>query len=499
MWRVDQHAVHVEDRAGEPAVATSAVTARPAPRPARTSTVASAQLADLLADADPDRAVGALGVDRHIQPAVGEAEANRRPTELHGEREVLEAIGQPRREAEDVAADRGAEVPALYQVERAGHHPHVDALLGGAALDVADVALERHEEALPRALGVDPGQRGGVGDEAERRAVRGAGVVVLDVLASRVRGEVVPEPLEELGQLLLGEQEEEHDRIGLLGQLVAVRIVALGPKDPVEALDPAVVALAVPVPIEVRELPVSLELADDALAVERHQHLAAHVPPRGDLVVGQPEPGPQRPGAARRQQVENLRRGGADPRDHDVGVGVVPKAPLLRPRVLLVELVGPHHPMDLIAIAFGVVMRERGPEAGDLQHHLRPVVEHELGVAGRLVVVPDVVEDRGVHMALVVAEVPLPASRERVEVDDLGLLLAVAAALPRVHRAAVAGRPRRPAGLPEPARPVLEQVPADARQAEVEEREHVHLVPEDVTPVGLAVQAARDDTRIMLG
>ena len=329
--------------------------------------------------------------------------------------------------------------------------------------------------------------------------MRGAGVVVLDVPAHGVRAELVPEPLEQLAELLLGEQEEEHDRVGLLGQLVAVRVVALGPQDPVQSLDPAVVPLAVPVPVELRELLVSLELADDAVAVERHEHLAAHLRPCGDLVVGELDPAPQRLGAARREEAEDRRGGGADPGDHDVGVGVVAQPALRRPRVLLVELVGSHHPVDLVAVARGVVVRERGPEAGDLEHHLRPVVEHELDVAGRPVVVPDVVEDRRVHVALVVAEVRLPAPGERVEVHDLGLLLAVAAALPRVHRAAVAGRPRRSARLPQPARPVLEQVPADPRQAEVEEREHVQLVPEHVAAVRLAVQAARDDAGVLVG
>ena len=42
-----------------------------------------------------------------------------------------------------------AGVAALHQIEGAGHHAHVDALLGGAALDVANVALQGDEEPLP--------------------------------------------------------------------------------------------------------------------------------------------------------------------------------------------------------------------------------------------------------------------------------------------------------------------------------------------------------------
>ncbi len=41
------------------------------------------------------------------------------------------------------------EVRALDEIQRAPHHPQVDALTGGAALDVAYIALERNEESLP--------------------------------------------------------------------------------------------------------------------------------------------------------------------------------------------------------------------------------------------------------------------------------------------------------------------------------------------------------------
>ena len=187
---------------------------------------------------------------------------------------------QPRAEVQDAVADVGADVAALDEVERPGHHPHVDALLGRAALDVADVALERHEEALPRALRVQRGQDAGVGDEAQRRAVRGAPVVVLDVLRAVSGAELVAEPLEQIARSsLVGEQVEQHHRVGLLGQLVAVGIVALGPQDPVEPLDVAV-PRPVGVPVELLELLVALELADDAVAVERHEHPAAHLLPR---------------------------------------------------------------------------------------------------------------------------------------------------------------------------------------------------------------------------
>ena len=103
------------------------------------------------------------------------------------------------------------------------------------------------------------------------------------------------------------------------------------------------------------------------------------------------------------------------------------------------ELVRSHHPMDLPAIAIRVEVRDRGPEARDLEHHLGAVVAQEVDVVRGLVVLPDVVEDRRVDVALVAREVGLPLTRERVDVDELRLLLAIAPALPRIHRSAVAG------------------------------------------------------------
>ena len=84
----------------------------------------------------------------------------------------------------------------------------------------------------------------------------------------------------------------------------------------------------------------------------------------------------------------------------------------------------------------------------------------------------------------------------RVEVELLGLLLAVGAALPGEHRPVVAGRPRRRPGHAEARVPVVQQGAGQDRPLEVEEREDEHLVPEDVAPVGLPVPAARRDTGV---
>ena len=101
-------------------------------------------------------------------------------------------------------------------------------------------------------------------------------------------------------------------------------------------------------------------------------------------------------------------------------------------------------------------------------------------------------------MALVAAEVRLPPSGQRVEVDALGLLVAVAAALPREHRSPAADLARRRARLADPPVAVHEQPPRDLRQPEVEEGIDVELVPEDVPAIGLAVETARRDAGVVM-
>src|SRR5215213_6095340 len=163
------------------------------------------------------------------------------------------------------------------------------------------------------------------------------------------------------------------------------------------------------------------------------------------------------------------------------------------------ELVGSHDAVDLVPLTVGVEAGEAGPEAGDLQHHLGAVAEQELGVFGRLVVPPDVVEDGRVDVPLVVAEIPVPPPRPGVEVHDLGLFLAVATALPRVHGSPVAGFFSRRTGLVQPPVAIHEQLARDLGQPEVEERVDVEFVPEDVPAVSLAVEAAGWDPGVQVG
>ena len=386
-------------------------------------------------------------------------------------------------------ADTGAEISALQQIEGAGHDTQVDALLGRASLDVTHVALQREDEPLPGALRVQRGQHAGERHETQRGTVGGAPVVVGDGATGQVGVEAVAQPVEQLPQLVVGEQEEQHHRVGLLGQLVTVGVVTRGLEDPVEAPEVRVLG-AVGVPVQLLELVVALELAQHPVGVEGHEHATAHLPPGVELVVGQPEPGPQRGTAARRQQVEHLRCDVGDPGHHDVGVGVVAQAALRRARVPLVELVGTHHAVDLVAVACRVVVRDRGPEPGDLQHQLGAVVAQELQVVSGPIVLPHVVEDRGVDVALVVTEVGIPLARQRVQVHHLGLLGAVAAALPREHRAPEACLPGRRPRLGQPAVAVHQQPAGDLGEAEAEERVDVELVPEHMPPVGLAVEPA---------
>src|ERR671914_649939 len=154
------------------------------------------------------------------------------------------------------------------------------------------------------------------------------------------------------------------------------------------------------------------------------------------------------------------------------------------------ELVWTHDAVDLVPPAIRVELGDGRPEAGDFQHHLGTVSEQELVVLGRLVVPPDVVEDGRIDVPLVVAEVPIPASRAWVKVDDLGLLLAVATTLPGVHRPQVTSVFRRRAGLVEAPVAIHQELARYLGQPEVEERVNVEFVPEDMAAVGFAVKAA---------
>ena len=99
------------------------------------------------------------------------------------------------------------------------------------------------------------------------------------------------------------------------------------------------------------------------------------------------------------------------------------------------KLVGAHHAVNLIAPALVIETRDARPEAGDLENQLGAVELQKLDIVSDLKVLPDVVGDGAAHVALQVGVVRHPALRVRVQVELLGFLLSVAAALPGKHRA----------------------------------------------------------------
>ena len=117
-------------------------------------------------------------------------------------------------------------------------------------------------------------------------------------------------------------------------------------------------------------------------------------------------------------------------------------------------------------------------------------------VSRGLPITPDVVGDRGAHMALQVGVVWRPATRARVQVQDLALLAAAGPALPGVHRAAVAGLVREPSCGREASEAVEQESPGDLGEVEVQERQDEQLVPEDVTAIGFAMKPARRDADV---
>lgn len=160
--------------------------------------------------------------------------------------------------------------------------------------------------------------------------------------------------------------------------------------------------------------------------------------------------------------------------------------------------VRPHDAVDLVPVRRAFVGGQGREEPRDLQHDLGAVRGEEVDVVGRLAVAPHVVGDGQPDVALQVRVVGQPASRTGVEVDLLGLLPPVGGALPRVHRAAVPGVGGRAARRGQAPPPVHQQRAGDLREPHGQEREDEQLVPEDVAPVRLAVQAAGGDPDVQV-
>ena len=125
--------------------------------------------------------------------------------------------------------------------------------------------------------------------------------VVVDGAGDQQRISGVAEPVEQLVQLVRGQQVEQHEHVGLLGDLVAVGGVALRLQDAVEPGDVAV-ALDVVDPVELLEPVVPLELAEDAVVVPAQPQLAADVLPAVQLAAVDVEQVEKLPPAPLRQQ-----------------------------------------------------------------------------------------------------------------------------------------------------------------------------------------------------
>ena len=143
-----------------------------------------------------------------------------------------------------------------------------------------------------------------------------------------------------------------------------------------------------------------------------------------------------------------------DPGQQDVGVGVVANAGSGLPRVAVVELVGPHDAVDVVAVGRRVVGRHAGEAANDLNDQLHA----DLGQVDPVVTRLDVLNRccRRWPDPRAVAGGSCRASRNRTDVEELAgrLVAAVAAALPRKQRSGQPSGVCRGLRLAEPPVPV---------------------------------------------
>src|ERR1700675_2054382 len=96
-------------------------------------------------------------------------------------------------------------------------------------------------------------------------------VVVSDVSRNGLVLELITQARKQPAKLLGGKQIKQHQNVGLLRQFVAVRSVVLCLQDEIEALDIAVPG-AIVIPIQLDQLLVALELADDPVTMKREIH-----------------------------------------------------------------------------------------------------------------------------------------------------------------------------------------------------------------------------------
>ena len=78
-----------------------------------------------------------------LDPVLGERKLDAVAAIVDAEPQLFDLWRQRRVESEDLPAGAHAGEAAQHDVYRAGHRPEVDALCGGSALNVGDVALQR--------------------------------------------------------------------------------------------------------------------------------------------------------------------------------------------------------------------------------------------------------------------------------------------------------------------------------------------------------------------
>jgi hypothetical protein len=127
--------------------------------------------------------------------------------------------------------------------------------------------------------GVDPS----VHNAGEGGTVAGAGGIEVDCGPDGVGGQWVAESIEDVAEFLGGQQVEQHEHVGLFGQPIVVGAIAFCGQNEIEAAGVAVSA-AIGVGLELGQLLVSVELADDPVGVERHREPAADLIPAGGFV-----------------------------------------------------------------------------------------------------------------------------------------------------------------------------------------------------------------------
>src|SRR5665213_1656447 len=237
--------------------------------------------------------------------------------------------------------------------------------------------------------------------------------VVPDRLSDHRGCEVIAERLEYLSELFGREQIEEHERVGLLANLVAPHRVTFGIEDQLEATD---VAVASPVCVEIDE-------------------------------------------------VDQIIRACKHPSCHHVRVRVVVYARSLSPWVAVVELIGTHDRLDSITTDRRVEPSKAREESSHLEDQLGAALKEPGQVRRRLEVAPRVVGHGKADMALIIGAIGYPAPSAGVVEDCWCLVSPVTAALPGEHRAAVAGTGGRGPSSVESARPIAEKGLRDLGEA----------------------------------